>query len=115
MIVFLTLTLSSLMESTKVSPQFMSVFGITHTIEDILAKAPVERIFCFCIPPIVLLLVTNGVSGILNFRKPFGGGSKALNVYGFKVRLHANFPIWKIISLKDGRWSFPIRHLAQGG
>jgi hypothetical protein len=26
-----------------------------------------------------------------------------------------NFPIWKIISLKSGRWSFPIRHLALGG
>jgi hypothetical protein len=26
-----------------------------------------------------------------------------------------DFPIWKIISLKDGRWSFPIRHLALGG
>jgi hypothetical protein len=115
MIAFLTLTLDSLMESTKVSPQFMSVFGITHTIEDILAKVPVERIFCFCISPVVLLLVTNGVSGILDFRKPFGGGSKTPNVYGFELRLHANFPIWKIISLKDGRWSFLIRHFTLGG
>jgi hypothetical protein len=115
MIAFLMLTPSSLMESTKVSPQFMSVFGIMHTIEDILAKAPVERIFCFCISPVVLLLVTNGVSGILDFRKPFNGGSKTPNIYGFEVCLHANFLIWKIISLKDGRWSFPIRHLALGG
>jgi hypothetical protein len=90
---FLTLTLGSLMESTKVSPQFMSVFGIMHMIEDILAKALVERIFCFYIPPVVLLLVTNGVNGILDFRKPFGGGSKTPNVYGFEVRLHANFLI----------------------
>jgi hypothetical protein len=26
-----------------------------------------------------------------------------------------NFPIWKIVSLKSGRWFFPIRHLALGG
>jgi hypothetical protein len=26
-----------------------------------------------------------------------------------------DFLIWKIISLKDRRWSFPIRHLALGG
>jgi hypothetical protein len=103
------------MESTKVFPQFMSVFSITYTIEDILAKALVECIFCLCIPPVVLLLVTNGVSGILDFRKPFGGGSKTPDVYGFEVCLHADFPIRKIISLKDGRWSFPIRHLALGG
>jgi hypothetical protein len=86
-----------------------------HTIEDILAKAPVECISCFCIPPVVLLLVTNRVSGILDFQKPFGGGSKTPDIYGFEVRLHADFPIWKIISLKDGRWSFPIRHLALDG
>jgi hypothetical protein len=93
----------------------MSVFCITHTIEDILAKAPVECVFCLCILPVVLLLVTNGVSGILDFRKPFGGGSKTPDVYGFEVRLYADFSIWKNISLKDGRWSFPIRHLALGG
>jgi hypothetical protein len=81
-------------------------------IEDILAKAPVECIFCFCIPPVLLLLVTNGVSGILDFGKPFGGGSKTHDIYGFEVCLHTDFPIWKIISLKDGRWSFPIRNLA---
>jgi hypothetical protein len=115
MIAFLMLTLGSLMESTKVSPQFMSIFGITHMIEDIFAKAPVECIFCFCIPPVVLLLITNEVSRILDFRKPFGGGSKTPNVYGFEVHLHAKFLIWKIIFLKDGRWSFPIRHLALGG
>jgi hypothetical protein len=45
-------------------------------IEDILTKTLVECIFGLCIPPVVFLLVTNGVSGILDFRKPFGGGSK---------------------------------------
>jgi hypothetical protein len=35
-IAFLTLTLGSLMESTLVFLQFMSIFGITHMIEDIL-------------------------------------------------------------------------------
>jgi hypothetical protein len=115
MIAFLTLTLGSLMESTKVSPQFMSVFGITHTIEDILPKPLVERIFCSCVPPVVLLLVTNGVWGILDFKKSLSGGSKTPNILGFEMPLHANFPIWKIISLKDGRWSFPIRHLTLGG
>jgi hypothetical protein len=54
----------------------MSVFGITHMIKDVLTKAPIERIFCFCIPLVVLLLITNGVGGILDFRKPFSGGSK---------------------------------------
>jgi hypothetical protein len=93
----------------------MSVFGITHMIEDILAKALVERIFCFWIPLVVFLLITNGVSGILDFRKPFSGSSKTPSVYGFEVRLHADFLIWKIIFLIDGRWSFPIRHLALGG
>jgi hypothetical protein len=83
MIAFLALTLSSLMESIKVFPQFMSVLCITHTIEDILTKVPVECIFCLCIPPIVLLLVINGVSGLLDFRKPFGGGSKTPDIYGF--------------------------------
>jgi hypothetical protein len=84
-------------------------------IEDILAKALVECIFCLYIPPIVLLLVTNGVSGILDFRKPFGGSSKTPDVYGFEVRLHVDFSIWKIIFLKDERWSYPIRHLALDG
>jgi hypothetical protein len=36
--------------------------------------------FFLCIPPVVLLLITNGVSGILDFRKPFGGGSKTPDV-----------------------------------
>jgi hypothetical protein len=70
MIAFLTLTLSSLMESTKIFPQFMGVFCITHTIDDILTKALVECIFYLCIPPVVLLLVTYGVSVISDFRKP---------------------------------------------
>jgi hypothetical protein len=84
-------------------------------IEDILVKALEECMFCLCIPPVVLLLVTTWVSGILDFGKPFGGGSKTPNIYGFEIHLHADFPIWKIISLKDERWSFPIRHLALGG
>jgi hypothetical protein len=57
----------------------MSVFGIAHTIEDILAKPPVERIFCFSVSPIVLL-ITNEMSGILNFRKSLSGGSKTPNI-----------------------------------
>jgi hypothetical protein len=84
-------------------------------IEDILAKPLVERIFCSSVPPIILLLITNRMSGILDFRKSLGGGFKTPNIQGFEVLLHVNFLIWKIISPKDGRWSFPIRHLALGG
>jgi hypothetical protein len=96
------------MESTKVFSQFMSIFCITHMIEDILAKALVECISCLCIPSVVLLLVTNGVSGILDFRKPFDGGSKTPDIYGSRYASMWIFQYGKSSPSKMGGGPSPL-------
>jgi hypothetical protein len=60
----------------------MGVFMVSHTVEDVLAKASKDGDSSLCIPLLVVNLITDKVGGILRFYKALGGGSIHSNIYG---------------------------------
>jgi hypothetical protein len=88
---------------------------VPHTVKDVLAKASKEGVSSLCISLLVVNLITNKIGGNLRFCEALGNNSIHSNIYGLYVRPHVNFSTRKIISLKHGRGSIPVGHLALGG